>query len=881
MTEGTLVIGKSENDKQGVDIKVDSDFYKAIYVTLPFALILYDSTPAHRIIQANEEFYRLIGYTPKQIEEERHNSMTEITAASDLKSFNAVMDNVKPGRSYSRELRFTKRDGGTVWFICETTVLFDKDGNRIYHAICHDNTKERRTAIERENRVKEMRKYDRKSGLYTSTFGEKLIRQYFAKRKVRRNAIMFVVSLDSVQKLADVYGNVFTESMICDVASILMQEADKNMILVRLSEDEILGFIKNGNLEKAVAYYTKTEHIIGGMYTQSQELTIGKCQVGATISETDDFDYMLECAHIAIERAREMPDKRIVYYSEIEDKDRRHAAYSGKQNSKRRTEGKDEVDEITFTHEIFLHSKNTKDAINIVLERMGRRYGYDRVSIVEINKDYGYFAYSFYWDRYAKMNLDDEVIYFNNEEYNSLSQWYTNHTAVEGCEIHNKYALPSVLSTGILERGVLKAVLSISRSETDYEWDDEDRKRVTTHAKAIGGYLLTYRSNEVSREKSEFLSRVSHEMRTPLNVILGMTRLAQEHPEDCDEVKRYLEKIYDSSEYLLHLINGVLDMSRIESGRTELNKTEFSLDSIVERVRMMGEAQVESRNISFIVKTDYRNAEVIGDELRLTQILVNLTANAVKYTDDGGNVIVTITQSTEDEDMFTFRVADNGRGISAEDQKRIFDTFYQGETGTASLSGTGLGLSIASAFVKLMGGQLRVESTLGKGSTFSFTIDMKACSNIKKKTKWSEEESINEGSKLLFGGKRVLIVEDNELNLEILKIMMQKFNAVVDTAANGKIATEKFKASPQGYYDLILMDLRMPVMDGFEATHTIRAMKRRDAKIVPIIAVTANAFTEDEQKSFESGMNGHLSKPILPAALFSVARRLFEQGRQS
>lgn len=369
-------------------------------------------------------------------------------------------------------------------------------------------------------------------------------------------------------------------------------------------------------------------------------------------------------------------------------------------------------------------------------------------------------------------------------------------------------------------------------------------------------------AKKASLAKSEFLSNMSHEIRTPLNGVKGMIDLIQLAP-NAPEVPDYLNKAAISAKYLASLINDILDMSKIESGKLVLHKEWITFSDFQNQIDAIIRPLAYEHNHRFSIEVsgfDTTNSVFI-DCNRLKQICINILSNSVKYTNDGGiicmKVEVEAISDLTDRMIFHFSFTDNGIGMSEEFVKHAFDPFVQ-ETAALSKKGTGLGLSIVKNLLKCMGTDVKLESKLNKGTKLSFSLDIP----IRIKSDFSIKTDKAKEHEHIFKGKKVLIAEDNEINMVIAKEQFKKLGLEVDTAENGKIAVEYFEKSPVNFYDCIFMDIMMPVMNGYEATEHIRKLERDDAKDIPIIAMTANAFAEDIKKSMDIGMNGHLSKPF-------------------
>ena len=367
-------------------------------------------------------------------------------------------------------------------------------------------------------------------------------------------------------------------------------------------------------------------------------------------------------------------------------------------------------------------------------------------------------------------------------------------------------------------------------------------------------------AESVSQSKTEFLSSMSHEIRTPMNGIIGMLTLAHGQLRG-HSAENYIIKAEQLSKYLLSVINDILDMSRIEAGKIELESKPFELAALAEKLRNMFQKNVEAKGVAFYVEMkDVDVKYIVGDELRISQILVNFLSNAQKFTEKG-EIRVTFRQLQKENGKVSlmFRVHDTGKGMDAKFISRIFKPFEQeSQDITKQYGGSGLGMSITDRLVHLMGGEIVIDSMLGKGSDFSIYLTLPIAEVSEIETEQEDET----GTDFTFNGCHIIMAEDNEINAEIAVSILENEGAKVDVAVNGKDAVEKYAASAPGTYNFILMDIQMPVMNGRDAAKQIRSMDRKDAGEIPIFALSADAFVEDQRLSAMSGMNGHFTKPI-------------------
>ena len=430
------------------------------------------------------------------------------------------------------------------------------------------------------------------------------------------------------------------------------------------------------------------------------------------------------------------------------------------------------------------------------------------------------------------------------------------------------------------EEGGAKTALYVAQDVTDSKRKEEQSRQILMEA-----YEAAKLANA---SKSDFLSRMSHDIRTPLNAVIGMTMIAGSHLDDSERVKDCLNKITISGRHLLSLVNEVLDMSKIESGKISLSNARFCLFELLRNLMTIVRpaAKEKGQELSLYV-ADVKHEYVIGDQMRIQQVFVNILGNAVKYTPPGGKIEVEAMERFTNENgygCYEFVFRDNGIGMEEEFVKKIFEPFSRAEDSRVSkIEGTGLGMAIAQNIVQMMNGTIQVESRKNHGSRFTVTLYLQQDIQTQQEKRSSARDSTSENAgcaedavnltTAVFEGCRILLAEDNELNREIAEELIRSTKAELECAENGQEALQMYREQEAGYYDLIFMDIQMPVMNGYEATRAIRSSGQADAETIPVIAMTANAFAEDVIESRKAGMNEHISKPLDPDCLTECMSR--------
>ena len=547
---------------------------------------------------------------------------------------------------------------------------------------------------------------------------------------------------------------------------------------------------------------------------------------------------------------------------------------------------------VGFAFDIFEHTADLDSVLQMLFHVLGDVFTLDRALICEYDQDFGANHLRHWWSAVGGSPHQSDTLRFTQADFANLKRLlgesdlftYTSETAVDFTPgVQNLLFIPpnmpfSGICCALYESGKHVGHVLFITADTRYDWSYGRRHALNEITKIISTHFSLARSNSASRAKSEFLSRMSHEIRTPMNAILGMTKIAKDAGQDADRIESCLDKIDFSAKHLLSLINDILDMSRIESGKITIDAHPYNMRELVESLESLMRPQIESKGVTFKVVCDIAKPRIRGDEQKLRQVLINLLGNAGKFTSAGDCVTLTVQQALLADGICTMRISveDTGMGIIQEDQAKIFNAFEQSTSGLSSTvhaKGTGLGLAISSGFIAAMGGKIELISELGVGANFFFTLRLpyeKDDEGIMSIDAQPTAETIGR-----FKDRRVLIVDDTAINLEIASYLVESVGFDVETAMDGREAVDMFFDTQPGYYDVIFMDINMPVMDGLEATREIRRnLMRPDAQTIPIIAMTANAFSDDTRKSIESGMNAHVAKPIDTELLYTTLEKL-------
>ncbi len=754
-------------------------------------------------------------------------------------------------------------------------TISDPEGNRLKLVGAVRNIQEQK---ERELAQKARMERDSVTGLYVYAAGRERLTQC---RREHPQGVMVYLYLEKLQEMNERNGIVFGDMILEQVGDCLTEccgRLEKNCggrtIAFRVDGNEFVIWLERLSKEQAADFVKEFTDAVHALF--DKDIFQLYVRAGMAVAEgTEESMLLMRRAKLAQRIAGERTCAACLSYEELPAQEPDSLPeVQGKQVISN-DYGKD-VNLATLALNLFGKGADFRAQMTLILRKIGSHYNASDVLTTIIRPDFYSNYLEYQWHREAAP-LTEPVSQYTDGEWRAFQEWLEQtplrtFTAQDShMEALQKFLSISGGQYGIAlpmyDSGNYMGNMCILGVEPSFLEDGEERQKLAELGSVIQSQLNQKQHDLASKAKSDFLSRMSHEIRTPLNGIMGMTAIALQGEQSRERMLDCLNKIQDSSKYLLGLINDILDMSKIESGKMHLEPQDFDIQEMIGTIRELVLPQMEAKHIEYVqdVRLDHR--WFMGDRLRISQVLINLLGNASKFTPENGRVTLTVRESAVQgaRPNVYFAVQDNGMGIGKEDQKRVFRSFEQAAGANTVSKGTGLGLSISSRLVQMMGSAIKLESELGKGSCFSFEIPLETGQGVSEDR---EEESFS------FEGYRVLVVEDNELNSEIACCLLEDSGFSVDCVFDGAQAVERIKTTEPGTYDVILMDIMMPVMDGLDATRAIRAMSREDCRRIPIVAMSANAFDDDLKKSVECGMNGHLSKPVEVEKLFKMLKSI-------
>lgn len=758
------------------------------------------------------------------------------------------------------DFRLQHANGEFQWVNLSGSITFDENKERSRVVGCIHNVHQHKL-LEQAQKRKQI--YDSITSFYRLGSGLEVVETLC---RDDPEGVLVLLEIQQFSKIDERYGLIFGDIILEQFAGLLakrFQEDGLNGgIYIRAGADQMLVWLPVCTTGPVVRSVQRLEKDFGAL-TDEKYLSLSlKCGIAATGSR-NSLSEALEQTKTALTAARH-GKQEIMFYEELSTVEKACAvdvAFAEVASLER-------LKEMTLSSialNLFDRDGDTSVVLDILALKLQEKYHLTDIVITHFNGEYMVNNLLYCWKTWEKKDGWDGMVHCSEKQYQHFVETQEMQQLLTSGESIWKEPLIQPFASGrndivfhMTDNGQYSGSIVFRDIDQDVLEKKEECKCLEEISAIIQNRLNLERHDLSAKAKSDFLARMSHEIRTPMNGIIGMTEIALKDGQTEERRIDCLRKIEYSSEYLLGLINDILDMSKIESGKMRLIEEKCNLMEMIQGLRPLLEAKLNENNIQYIADIQLKNHWFMADSLRLNQVLVNLLGNALKYSRPDGHVWLTVRE-TEEEKGFSnlyFQVRDDGIGIAPEKQQLIFRQFEQADNSeNARKQGTGLGLAISRRIVRMMDSDIKLESEPGKGSSFSFSVKFQPVSG-EKTTVTSRPEEIS------FPGKRILVVEDNELNMEIICTILENYGIETEQAVNGKEAVRRMEESVPGYYDMIFMDIMMPEMDGLEATRTIRNLDREDCKKIPIYAMSANAFDEDVKRSLASGMNGHLSKPV-------------------
>ena len=758
------------------------------------------------------------------------------------------------------DFRLQHANGEFQWVNLSGSITFDENKERSRVVGCIHNVHQHKL-LEQAQKRKQI--YDSITSFYRLGSGLEVVETLC---RDDPEGVLVLLEIQQFSKIDERYGLIFGDIILEQFAGLLakrFQEDGLNGgIYIRAGADQMLVWLPVCTTGPVVRSVQRLETDFGAL-TDEKYLSLSlKCGIAVTGSR-NSLSEALEQTKTALTAARH-GKQEIMFYEELSTVEKACAvdvAFAEVASLER-------LKEMTLSSialNLFDRDGDTSVVLDILALKLQEKYHLTDIVITHFNGEYMVNNLLYCWKTWEKKDGWDGMVHCSEKQYQHFVETQEMQQLLTSGESIWKEPLIQPFASGrndivfhMTDNGQYSGSIVFRDIDQDVLEKKEECKCLEEISAIIQNRLNLERHDLSAKAKSDFLARMSHEIRTPMNGIIGMTEIALKDGQTEERRIDCLRKIEYSSEYLLGLINDILDMSKIESGKMRLIEEKCNLMEMIQGLRPLLEAKLNENNIQYIADIQLKNHWFMADSLRLNQVLVNLLGNALKYSRPDGHVWLTVRE-TEEEKGFSnlyFQVRDDGIGIAPEKQQLIFRQFEQADNSeNARKQGTGLGLAISRRIVRMMDSDIKLESEPGKGSSFSFNVKLQPVSG-EKTTVTSQPEEIS------FPGKRILVVEDNELNMEIICTILENYGIKTEQAVNGKEAVRRMEESVPGYYDMIFMDIMMPEMDGLEATRTIRNLDREDCKKIPIYAMSANAFDEDVKRSLASGMNGHLSKPV-------------------
>lgn len=765
------------------------------------------------------------------------------------------------------------------WYNLSATVIPDTDGfyNRIVGCLHNIN---HHKMMEETQKNKYLQ--DSVTNFYRLTYGMQQLHSAVTQDEC---GTLVLTDICDFTKINEQYGLIFGNMLLEQLANMLSDKlatlTNGNLVRIRASADRFLIWIPHTDEESTKKAMDDIQEDFACLTDDSLLSLRFDCGI-MRIDEENPISQSLEGVKRALLYSRYWKTGAVAYHT-LSDSERN---ISGKVPlfEVDSYERQKQMSIASLALNLFDKSGNTSVILDMLAQKISEQYNLGNLIITHFNREYLANSLVYHWKTLKNPDSFQKLSHYSESDY---QYFVKNSTLQEVCAFSEDSLLPEQITNyakndpGILfhmtDNSNYSGSIVFLGTDPSLLDNEVSHKALEEICFVIQNKINLMHHDKSAQAKSEFLARMSHEIRTPMNGIIGMTEIALKENQTPEKRLDCLQKIDNFSKYLLGLLNDILDMSKIESGKMILAEDHCNLPQILQSITSVLSSKLNEKSILLTKNFRLTHHHFIGDEVRINQILVNLLSNAIKYSDPGSPVTISALE-TEVNSRYSdiyFAVEDHGIGIAKDKQELIFQSFEQADNSTLARSqGTGLGLAISSRLIHMMDSEIHVDSTPGEGSTFYFTLRLKIANG------YAESEAID-ADNISFEGRRVLIAEDNDLNMEIAKTILEDIGLTVEEAYNGEEAVQLIRDSKPGYYDLVLMDIMMPVMNGYDAARAIRKLEHADAKTIPIVAMSANAFEDDVKNSLASGMNRHIAKPINIERLQQTLTEILSKSKKS
>ena len=720
---------------------------------------------------------------------------------------------------------------------------------------------------------------DKLTNLLTAREAQREIEQYVQKDEKNRG-IIFLIDVDDLYKINNLYGCFFGDVVLQEIAQVLTDISEKKGVVSRYEGDGFLFFREGLSLKESYQIGEAICKAVEGLYVNSVGTSVLSCSIGiGRIEKGISIAKSLKLTEKALKYAKNKQSKNVISWKDVPQDiskskglEKYYEDYSFEMIFSEKSKKI-----LDFAKKILEGSKSFKLAVGILFSRLGREYGLKRIGMLDLDYDFLSGRIVYQWKREdIKTDISKKVLIYDGD-YEYLQEGFKengwmivdNKDGGEHAKWTDSLHQISVLINEMYWQKNRALLLFYECEDNGIGWPKEICLLFKEISSMLGVYHKRENMNREMKEKAEFLSGISHEIRTPMNAIYGWTKIARKNSHDCEKMKECLDKINSSSKYLMSIMDEILDVENISSGITEVVKEEFSINEVFESVKYLFQREFMEKGIHLSLANQCKDEYFYGDKKHIQQVLVNVLEYVSKVTLTEETIILHAMEMMQKKNtQLNFSIESMGEYGDSYDLAYLRKSLSSNDgSEKLKLGDLAFPLFLSYRYVEKMGGHMEI-GECQDNFELAFSVPV-TC--VEKKIE-KEQKNYN------FSGRRLLLVEDNNLNVEVAQTLLEMVGFEVDVAENGKIAVDKFKQRKEGSYDAILMDIRMPIMDGLEATRRIRNLGKKDSRTVSIVALSANAHDEDAKKSIENGMNGHLAKPIDVDNLYRMLDQLITKS---